>query len=126
MKSKATGCGSISTVFSSIVLQCDNSIIVIIIRQCIIKHGSNGNNNFSIQHINLYKLSVATASIIKHTSKLLIKLFARIILKLKSLRKYFYLTDILTNSLINAFRNLYVPFCKIKIVKNSNPLKNFF
>ena len=31
MKSKATGCGSISTVFSSIVLLCVNSIIIIII-----------------------------------------------------------------------------------------------
>ena len=31
MKSKATGCGSISTVFSSIVLLCVSSIIIIII-----------------------------------------------------------------------------------------------
>ena len=31
MKSKATGCGSISTVFPSIVLQCISSIIIIII-----------------------------------------------------------------------------------------------
>ena len=31
MKSKATGCGSISTVFPSIVLQCVSSIIVIIV-----------------------------------------------------------------------------------------------
>ena len=31
MKSKATGCGSISTVFSSIVLLCISSIIIIII-----------------------------------------------------------------------------------------------
>ena len=31
MKSKTTGCGSISTVFSSIVLLCISSIIIIII-----------------------------------------------------------------------------------------------
>ena len=31
MKSKATGCGLISTVFSSIVLLCVSSIIIIII-----------------------------------------------------------------------------------------------
>ena len=31
MKSKDTGCGSISTVFSSIVLLCGSSIIIIII-----------------------------------------------------------------------------------------------
>ena len=31
MKSKATGCGSISTVFSRIVLLCISSIIIIII-----------------------------------------------------------------------------------------------
>ena len=32
MKSKATGCGSISTVFSSIVLLCVSSIVIIIIK----------------------------------------------------------------------------------------------
>ena len=31
MKSKATGCGSISTVFSSLALLCVSSIIIIII-----------------------------------------------------------------------------------------------
>ena len=31
MKSKVTGCGSISTVFSSIVLLCVSSIVIIII-----------------------------------------------------------------------------------------------
>ena len=31
LKSKATGCGSISTVFSNIVLLCVSSIIIIII-----------------------------------------------------------------------------------------------
>ena len=36
MKSKAIGCGSISTVFSSIVLLCVSSIIVIIITAIII------------------------------------------------------------------------------------------
>ena len=39
MKSKATGCGSISTVFSSIVLLCVSSIIIIIITIIIV--GSN-------------------------------------------------------------------------------------
>ena len=33
MKSKATGCGVISTVISSIVLLCVSSIIVIVIRK---------------------------------------------------------------------------------------------
>ena len=36
MKSKATGCGSISKVFSIIVLLCVNSIIIIIIIMIII------------------------------------------------------------------------------------------
>ena len=39
MKSKATGCGSISTVISSIVLLCVSSIIIIIITIIIV--GSN-------------------------------------------------------------------------------------
>ena len=36
MKSKTTGCGSISTVFSIIVLLCVNSVIIIIIMTIII------------------------------------------------------------------------------------------
>ena len=36
MKSKATGCGSISTVFSSIVLLCVRSIIIIMMMMIII------------------------------------------------------------------------------------------
>ena len=40
MKSKAAGCGSISTVISSIVLLCVSSIIIIIIIIIIISLGS--------------------------------------------------------------------------------------
>ena len=36
MKSKATGCGSISTVFSSIVLLCVRSIIIMMMMMIII------------------------------------------------------------------------------------------
>ena len=38
LKSKATGCGSISTVFSSIVLLCVSSIIIMIKKQLFIYH----------------------------------------------------------------------------------------
>ena len=54
MKSKATGCGSISTVFSNIVLLCVSSIIIailliiiiiIIIIKIIANDNSDNNNN---------------------------------------------------------------------------------
>ena len=47
MKSKATGCGSISTVFSSIVLLCVSTIIIIII--IIINNNSSNNNIMKYQ-----------------------------------------------------------------------------
>ena len=53
MKSKATGCGSISTVFSNIVLLCVSTIIIIVIILIIIiiiiikttANDDNDNNN---------------------------------------------------------------------------------
>ena len=47
-------------------------IIIITIAIIIIKHTWNENNHVSIQHINLYKFSEVTASIIKYTSILIV------------------------------------------------------
>ena len=60
MKSKATGCGSISTVFSNIVLLCVSSIIIVIILIIIIiiiikiianDNSDNNNNDKSFQKL---------------------------------------------------------------------------
>ena len=45
MKSKATGCGSISTVFFSIVLLCVSSIIIVNIDNDIDYDNNNNSNN---------------------------------------------------------------------------------
>ena len=42
----ATGCGSISTIFSGILLLCVSSIIIIIIKIIIKNNNKNNNNNF--------------------------------------------------------------------------------
>ena len=55
-------------------------------RQCIIKHGWNENNHVSIQHINLYKLSEVTASIIKYTSILIVNCLQELIKNLLNLQ----------------------------------------
>ena len=61
-----------------------NPFIIIII--IIIKHGQNRNNNVSIQHINLYELLEATASIIKYTSKLILDCLQELINNLLNLQ----------------------------------------
>ena len=61
-----------------------NGIIIIII--IIIKHGWNENNHVSIQHINLYKLSEVTASIIKYTSILIVNCLQELIKNLLNLQ----------------------------------------
>ena len=55
MKSKAAGCGSISTVISSIVLLCVSSIVIIII-----SNNSNNDNNRLIKLENTKPISQLT------------------------------------------------------------------
>ena len=51
MKSKATGCGSISTVFSGIVLLCVSSIIIIVIHILANISRSKGNPTMKFGHL---------------------------------------------------------------------------
>ena len=55
-------------------------------RQCILKHECNEKNHASTQHINLYKHSEVTASIIKYISRLIIKYFQELINNLLNLQ----------------------------------------
>ena len=63
-------------------------IAAIIIINKIIYHKTwvNKNNDVSIQHINLYELSEATASIIKYTSKLILNCLQELINNLLNLQ----------------------------------------
>ena len=61
-------------------------IIIIIIIITIIKHRWNENNHAWIQHINLYKLSEVTASIIKYTSILIVNCLQELINNLLNLQ----------------------------------------
>ena len=63
MKPKTTGYGSISTVFSSIVLVCVSSIIIMIIIIIIIKTVNNNDNKNLEEVFNRYALGNGFGSI---------------------------------------------------------------
>ena len=93
-----------------------------------VKYGLKKINNASVQHINLYKLLEATASIIKHTPKLMLKCLQELI---KNLLNFQTTYSIATNK---KYQSFLMDFVKLKleqilaenilIKRKSIPLKN--
>ena len=83
-------------------------IIIITIAIIIIKHTWNENNHVSIQHINLYKFSEVTASIIKYTSILIVNCLQGLINNLLNLQtRYPIATD-------KSYQNFITGIVKLK------------
>ena len=83
-------------------------IIIITIAIIIIKHTWNENNHVSIQHINLYKFSEVTASIIKYTSILIVNCLQGLINNLLNLQtRYPIATD-------KSYQNFITDIVKLK------------
>ena len=87
-------------------------IIIIIIKLimiiAIIKHRWNENNQVSIQHFNLYKLSEVTASFIKYTSILIVNCLQELINKVLNLQTRYPIPT-------NKSYQIYNGHCKTKI-----------
>ena len=83
-------------------------IIIITIAIIIIKHTWNENNHVSIQHINLYKFSEVTASIIKYTSILIVNCLQELINNLLNLQTRY---PIATNK---SYQNFITDIVKLK------------
>ena len=93
----------IFTYFENKVKKLNNMIIIIVI----IKHGWN-KNNVSIQHINLYELLEATASIIKYTSIQILNCLQKLIHNLLNLQTMY---PIATNE---SYQNFIADIIKLK------------